>query len=156
MLNRVTLIGRLGKDPEVRRLESGAAVAKFSLATSESYKDKEGNLWFGTRNGGIYKYDYNKFVNIADSKNGEQIAMASVLEDKEGTIWIASFARKGVYKYDGNSFIPLDIIGNEKLNDIKFISEDVVGNIWFGGRYGLLWRFDEKELKDFTQLKRMK
>jgi ligand-binding sensor domain-containing protein len=123
---------------------------------STSYKDKEGNLWFGTRNGGIYKYDYNKFVNIADSKNGEQIAMASVLEDKEGTIWIASFARKGVYKYDGNSFIPLDIIGNEKLNDIKFISEDVVGNIWFGGRYGLLWRFDGKELKDFTQLKRMK
>ncbi|MCF8245736.1 MAG: single-stranded DNA-binding protein [Saprospiraceae bacterium] len=43
MLNRVTLIGRLGKDPEVRRLESGVAVAKFSLATSESYKDKEGN-----------------------------------------------------------------------------------------------------------------
>ncbi|MCU0347249.1 MAG: single-stranded DNA-binding protein [Saprospiraceae bacterium] len=43
MLNRVTLIGRLGKDPEVRRLESGAAVAKFSLATSETYKDKEGN-----------------------------------------------------------------------------------------------------------------
>lgn len=43
MLNRVTLIGRLGKDPEVRRLESGAAVAKFSLATSDSYKDKEGN-----------------------------------------------------------------------------------------------------------------
>ncbi|MCC6725407.1 MAG: single-stranded DNA-binding protein [Saprospiraceae bacterium] len=43
MLNRVTLIGRLGKDPEVRRLESGAAVAKFSLATSETYKDKDGN-----------------------------------------------------------------------------------------------------------------
>lgn len=43
MLNRVTLIGRLGKDPEVRRLESGAAVAKFSLATSESFKDKDGN-----------------------------------------------------------------------------------------------------------------
>jgi single-strand DNA-binding protein len=43
MLNRVTLIGRLGKDPEVRRLDSGVAVAKFSLATSETYKDKEGN-----------------------------------------------------------------------------------------------------------------
>lgn len=37
------LIGRLGKDPEVRRLESGAAVAKFSIATDESYKDKDGN-----------------------------------------------------------------------------------------------------------------
>ncbi len=43
MLNRVTLIGHLGKDPEVRRLETGAVVAKFSLATSESYKDKDGN-----------------------------------------------------------------------------------------------------------------
>ncbi len=43
MLNRVMLIGRLGKDPEVRRLESGAAVAKFSIATDESYKDKDGN-----------------------------------------------------------------------------------------------------------------
>ncbi len=38
------LIGRLGRDPEVRRLESGTAVAKFSIATDESYKDKEGNL----------------------------------------------------------------------------------------------------------------
>lgn len=38
------LIGRLGRDPEVRRLENGAAVAKFSLATDESYKDKDGNI----------------------------------------------------------------------------------------------------------------
>jgi single-strand DNA-binding protein len=44
MLNRVMLIGRLGKDPEVRRLETGAAVARFSLATDESYKDKDGQL----------------------------------------------------------------------------------------------------------------
>ncbi len=43
MVNKVILIGRLGKDPEVRRLESGAAVAKFSLATNDHYKDKEGN-----------------------------------------------------------------------------------------------------------------
>lgn len=42
MVNRVILIGNLGKDPEVRRLENGAVVAKFSLATNESYKDKEG------------------------------------------------------------------------------------------------------------------
>jgi single-strand DNA-binding protein len=44
MLNRVMLIGRLGRDPEVRRLENGAAVAKFAVATDESYKDKDGNL----------------------------------------------------------------------------------------------------------------
>ena len=39
-VNKVILIGNLGKDPEVRHLESGVAVASFSLATSESYKDR--------------------------------------------------------------------------------------------------------------------
>lgn len=42
MINKVILIGNLGKDPEVRHLESGIAVAKFSVATNESYKDKSG------------------------------------------------------------------------------------------------------------------
>lgn len=44
MINKVTLIGNLGGDPEVRRLEGGTAVARFSLATNESYKDKDGNF----------------------------------------------------------------------------------------------------------------
>lgn len=42
MVNKVILIGNLGKDPEVRHLENGAVVAKFSLATNENYKDKSG------------------------------------------------------------------------------------------------------------------
>ena len=41
-LNRVQLIGNLGADPEVRRLENGVAVARIRIATSETYKDKEG------------------------------------------------------------------------------------------------------------------
>lgn len=42
MINKVTLIGNLGKDPEVRHLESGSVVAKFSVATNENYRDKSG------------------------------------------------------------------------------------------------------------------
>jgi single-strand DNA-binding protein len=42
MVNKVTLIGNLGRDPEVRRLENGAVVAKFSVATTENYRDKSG------------------------------------------------------------------------------------------------------------------
>ena len=41
-VNKVILVGNLGKDPEVRHLEGGTAVANFSLATSETYKDKSG------------------------------------------------------------------------------------------------------------------
>jgi len=42
MINKVTLVGNLGRDPELRRLESGAAVAQFSIATTENYKDRNG------------------------------------------------------------------------------------------------------------------
>ena len=41
-VNKVILVGNLGRDPEVRHLESGRAVANFSIATSETYKNKEG------------------------------------------------------------------------------------------------------------------
>lgn len=41
-VNKAILIGRAGKDPEVRHLDNGNAVANFSLATSESYKNKQG------------------------------------------------------------------------------------------------------------------
>jgi len=41
-LNKVMLIGNLGKDPEFRTLENGSSTISFPLATSDSYKDKEG------------------------------------------------------------------------------------------------------------------
>lgn len=41
-VNKVILIGNLGKDPEIKYTPSGTAVAKFSLATNERYKDKSG------------------------------------------------------------------------------------------------------------------
>jgi single-strand DNA-binding protein len=43
-INKATLIGNVGKDPEVKFLPSGAAVANFTLATSERFKDKGGEF----------------------------------------------------------------------------------------------------------------
>lgn len=40
-VNKVTLIGNLGRDPEVRRMNSGDSVVSFSIATTESWKDKQ-------------------------------------------------------------------------------------------------------------------
>lgn len=42
-INRVILVGNLGKDPEIRHLEGGVSVARFPIATSETFKDKTGN-----------------------------------------------------------------------------------------------------------------
>jgi single-strand DNA-binding protein len=43
-VNKVILVGNLGKDPEVRYTPSGAAVASFTVATTERYKDKDGQV----------------------------------------------------------------------------------------------------------------
>lgn len=43
-VNRVMLIGNLGKDPDVQYLEGNIAVAKFPLATTETFKDRSGRL----------------------------------------------------------------------------------------------------------------
>jgi len=42
-INKVILVGNLGKDPEIRNLENGATLARFPLATSENYTDKNTN-----------------------------------------------------------------------------------------------------------------
>lgn len=43
MINKVILVGRLGKDPEIRAFEGNRKVANFTLATNERYTDKSGN-----------------------------------------------------------------------------------------------------------------
>lgn len=42
MVNKVILIGNMGKDPEVRHLEGGSVVSNFTMATNENYKDRNG------------------------------------------------------------------------------------------------------------------
>ncbi|MDR0728649.1 MAG: single-stranded DNA-binding protein [Prevotellaceae bacterium] len=44
MLNKVMLIGNVGKDPEIRHLENGAAVVTLPIATTERYKDRNGDF----------------------------------------------------------------------------------------------------------------
>jgi single-strand DNA-binding protein len=43
MVNKVFLIGRLGKDPVIKHFDNGGAIAEFTVATDDSYKDRQGN-----------------------------------------------------------------------------------------------------------------
>jgi len=45
MINRVFLIGNLGRDPELKHLDSGVSVARLSVATSERFKKKDSEEW---------------------------------------------------------------------------------------------------------------
>ena len=49
MINKVILLGNLGGDPEVRVLENGAKVCRFSVATNENYKDRNGEWQTNTQ-----------------------------------------------------------------------------------------------------------
>ncbi|MEL7121657.1 MAG: two-component regulator propeller domain-containing protein [Bacteroidota bacterium] len=122
---------------------------------SSIYIDGQERMWVGTRNGGIYQYNGQVFKPLQNDEGVEKIAMAKFFEDSKGILWMSSYARKGVYQYDGEKFIPFTSKNSDKLIDVMCITEDKNGNVWFGGRYGLLWRYDREELKDFTQLKRM-
>jgi single-stranded DNA-binding protein len=48
-VNRVMLIGNLGRDPDVQFLEGNIGVAKFPLATTETFKDRGGKTYFSNR-----------------------------------------------------------------------------------------------------------
>jgi len=118
---------------------------------STSYIDRSGNLWFGTRSGGMSRFNGEGFSTIKEEEGPCENNMASLYEDKTGFFWVASYARSGVCWYNEESFVPFETEGSQNLVDIKCISEDKAGNLWFGGRYGILWRYDGEVLTDFTQ-----
>ncbi|RMG83451.1 MAG: single-stranded DNA-binding protein [Bacteroidetes bacterium] len=89
MINKVILIGRLGGDPEVRRLENGTVVAKLNLATSESYKDKNGEWQESTEWHNVVLWRYLAEKAERDFKKGKLVYIEGKLthrkyQDSEG------------------------------------------------------------------------
>jgi single-strand DNA-binding protein len=91
-INKVILIGRLGKDPEVRAFEGGTKKASFTLATSEIYKDKEGK-----------KVEQTEWHNIVCWRSLAEIAEKYLTKGKqiylEGRLRTRSWEDNGVKKY---------------------------------------------------------
>jgi len=77
--NKVQLIGNLGMDPEVKNLNNGKKVVKFSLATSDFYKDQEGNRAKETQWHNIVTWG--SIARIAETylKKGNEVALEGKL-----------------------------------------------------------------------------
>lgn len=101
MLNKVILIGRLGRDPEVRYMPNGEAVCNFSVATSEKYTDKNGQRQESTEWHNVTMY--RKLAEIAGKylTKGSQVYL-------EGKIQSRKYQGK-----DGIERTAYDIIVNE-------------------------------------------
>jgi single-strand DNA-binding protein len=91
-INRVILVGHLGKDPEVRTIDSGEKVTRFSLATTETYKDKNGE-----------RKDITEWHNIVCWRNLAEIAEKYLTKGKliyvEGKLRTRSWEDNGVKRY---------------------------------------------------------
>jgi len=88
-MNRLTLIGRVGQDPKIHKFESGTKKASFSLATSEKYKDKDGNKieeteWHNCVIFGKLAEVVEKYVNKGDLLALEGRVKTREYEDKDG------------------------------------------------------------------------
>ena len=101
MLNKVILIGRLGKDPETRFMPNGEAVCNFSVATSETWNDRNGQRQEKTEWHNITMY--RRLAEIAGQylKKGSQVYL-------EGKIQTRKYEGK-----DGIERTAYDIIANE-------------------------------------------
>ena len=90
--NSVQLIGRLGKEPEIRTFESGKKMATFSLATNEIYYNNKGDKVEDTQWHNIVVWG--KKIDIVEKylKKGSEIAM-------EGKLINRSYEAQGVKKY---------------------------------------------------------
>lgn len=84
-INKVILVGNLGKDPEIRTLESGVKVAQFSIATTESYKDNSGNWQDQTEWHNIVMWRYLAERAEKQLNKGSQIYLEGKIKTRQWT-----------------------------------------------------------------------
>ncbi len=99
-VNKVVLVGTLGRDPETRYLPSGDAVTSFSVATSESWKDKQGQ-----------KKEQTEWHNIVCFKRLAEIA--SEYLRKGSKVYIEGSLRTQSWEKDGQKHYRTEIVARE-------------------------------------------
>ena len=132
-VNKVILLGNLGKDPEVRYLDNGVAVANFSIATTENYKNKEGERVSQTEWHNVVVW--RGLAEVAEKylKKGESVYIEGKIktrkwEDKEGNtrynteILADNMTMLGSKKSqeDSISSASLSVAPDDKSDDLPF------------------------------------
>lgn len=110
-VNKVILLGRAGKDAELRSIANGSQTASFSLATSEKYKDKTGKLVENTDWHNIVAWG--KTAEIAGKyiKKGDQVYL-------EGRLRHRSYEKDDVTRYVTEVVVDtITLLGNKRQGD---------------------------------------
>lgn len=113
-------------------------------------EDKDGNLWFGSIGEGLFKYDGKLFVHFGMEQGLNSDNIYSILQDKNGTIWVGT--NKGLNCFDRNKFVSIPIVLKDNYsshhnntiyknspteNTVWSIMQDRNETIWFGTNDGV-------------------
>lgn len=110
-------------------------------------EDRKGNLWFATRDSGVYYYNGKSFQHFTTRDGLANNRVVSIYEDKAGNIWFSTGG--GASRYDGKSFRNFTTKEGLSNNDLTTIMEDKTGKLWFGTR-GEPCFYDGKTFTVFT------
>lgn len=110
------------------------------------HQDKNDNLWFGTNNYGIMRYDGEAFSYFTNDQGVQTGRTTEILEDQQGNLWFATYS--GLIKYDGEAFTTYD--KNDGLTDSELWSCILAsdGTFWIGTVKGVN-RFDGETFTSF-------
>ena len=117
-------------------------------------QDKAGNLWFGTTENGLYKYDGKSFSQFLVTNGLNSNNISSILEDKDGKIWIGT--ETGLCLYDGRTFDTIHIPLRKNLPPNPFrnthgvlsIMQDKKGKLWVA-TFNDVYIYDGKSFTPF-------
>lgn len=131
-----------------------------SDGVSCGFLDKEGILWFGTNNEGIYRYDGTSFTNYSEQEGLCNKDINSIIEDSEGNLWFGT--PEGFCKYDRKSFtqIPLPWADTSSTwldkvypiinpNEVLCMLQDKQGTFWLGTNGSGAYRYDGQSFTQF-------
>ncbi len=122
---------------------NGEKVEKISLPVELSstgfpavFEDRQGNIWFGSRGGGMVQFDiHSRFTHFNQSKGFNADIVYSFFEDGMGGLWMAT--DKGLYSYYKGQFLLFDKKAGLKFNEVYRLLEDNNGFLWLSGNFGL-------------------
>ncbi|MBL7923352.1 MAG: hypothetical protein JNL88_04050 [Bacteroidia bacterium] len=124
--------------------------------------DRAGNVWFGTQEKGVCRYDGNMFTFFTE-EGLDLAAVRTLFQDREGTIWAGNNGA-GVFRFNGRSFENFtDRMGLGNRDFLKrlkgkegtlarpwTINEDREGHLWIGTIDAGAWMYDGKNLRHYT------